>query len=69
MKDAKTPTFIQVIWSVIAAMFGVQKNERRIRDFTYGNPKVFIAVGLLLAALFFITVFVVVKIVLHFALH
>mgnify|MGYP000651328175 CR=1 FL=1 len=57
----------QVVLSVLAAMFGVQSNKTRERDFTHGNPIVFILVGLLLVACFIGTLVVVVKFALQFA--
>ncbi|GHC27346.1 DUF2970 domain-containing protein [Aidingimonas halophila] len=38
-----------VIKSVLAAFFGVQKERRRQEDFTHGEPIKFIVVGILLA--------------------
>jgi len=35
----------QVIYSVLAAMIGVQNHERHKRDFEEGDPMQFIAVG------------------------
>ncbi|GAA0556230.1 DUF2970 domain-containing protein [Halomonas salifodinae] len=39
----------QVIKSVLAAFFGVQKERQRRRDFEGGRPADFILVGLLVA--------------------
>jgi uncharacterized membrane protein YidH (DUF202 family) len=36
----------QVIYSVLAAMFGVQNHERHKRDFEEGDPMQFIVVGI-----------------------
>ncbi|WP_355662190.1 DUF2970 domain-containing protein [Halomonas salifodinae] len=41
----------QVIKSVLAAFFGVQKERQRRRDFEEGRPGHFILVGLVLAGL------------------
>ena len=43
-KELEKPTLIQVFASVLAAIFGVQKNANRERDFQKGDPKQFIAV-------------------------
>ncbi|GKW50390.1 DUF2970 domain-containing protein [Halomonas pacifica] len=40
----------QVIKSVLAAFFGVQKERQRRRDFEQGRPGHFILVGLVAAA-------------------
>lgn len=46
----------EVVKSVLAAFFGVQKEQRRREDFQHGRPGVFIAVGLLLALLLVVLV-------------
>ena len=58
------PTLWQVIMSVFAAMFGVQSSKVRERDFQYGNPWVFIVVGLVSVILFVLVLYAVVQIVL-----
>lgn len=47
----KKPSLWQVIMSVLAAMFGVQSDSNRKRDFTYGNAWLFIVVGIILSVL------------------
>jgi len=42
--DSKKPNFFQIIGSVLSAIFGVQNNKNRERDFTQGNIKYFIGV-------------------------
>ena len=42
----------QVIYSVLAAMFGVQNQERHKRDFEQGDPTQFIVVGILFVVVF-----------------
>ncbi len=44
--------FLQVILSVLAALFGVQNHEKHQRDFEHGDPVQFIVVGILLVAMF-----------------
>lgn len=39
----------QVIKSVLAAFFGVQRDSRRREDFEHGRPVAFIVTGLVLA--------------------
>nr|WP_297457349.1 DUF2970 domain-containing protein [uncultured Halomonas sp.] len=39
----------QVIRSVLAAFFGVQKDSRRRHDFEHGKPIVFIVTGVIMA--------------------
>ncbi|MGM0703903.1 MAG: DUF2970 domain-containing protein [Pseudomonadota bacterium] len=40
-----------VIKSVLAAFFGVQKESQRRQDFEQGRPGLFIAVGLVMAVM------------------
>lgn len=63
-----TPTTWQVFKSVMASFFGVQKEETRQRDFTYGKPGQFIFIGLLLTVGFIVVVYLIVKVILYFAL-
>lgn len=57
------PSLLQTIGSVLAAMIGVQSNERRERDFARGRPRDFIIIGLVLTVLFVLVVWGVVKLV------
>lgn len=59
--------FFQVLGSVLASFFGVQKNETRERDFRHGRARDFILVGLLLTLVFILTVWGVVQLVMHLA--
>ena len=63
----KPPTFSQVLHSVMAAAFGVQSAKNRTRDFTHGKPGQFLLLGLLFTGVFALTLFAIVKLVLHFA--
>ena len=47
-----SPGFLAVTLSVMAAALGVQNSKNRERDFTSGNPLVFIAAGLIFTVLF-----------------
>jgi hypothetical protein len=57
------PTLWQVVKSVLAAMFGVQNSQNRERDFTQGNPWVFIIVGIVMVILFVLAIYGVVHLV------
>jgi len=59
--------FTELLQSVLAAAFGVQSGKNRSRDFTRGKPSQFIAIGVLFTAVFVLLLFVIVKVVLHFA--
>ena len=50
------PSFWEVVMSVLAAAIGVQNAKNRERDFTRGNPGVFIVAGLIFTALFVLTI-------------
>ena len=68
MADDEKVGFRTIVGSVFSAMIGVQSNEKRIRDFSKGRPRDFILAGLLFTGLFILTIFVVVKLVLHFVM-
>lgn len=53
---AAAPGFWQTMMSVIAAAFGVQSAANRERDFSKGNPLVFIAAGLIFTVVFVLTI-------------
>lgn len=61
---SSAPSLLEVICSVLASMFGVQKNKNRERDFAAGKPWVFIVVGVIFTFLFVMGLIVVVKMVL-----
>ncbi len=63
-----TPSTWQVLKSVLASFFGVQKEETRQRDFTHGKPSQFIMIGLILTVMFIVMVWLIVQVVLYFAL-
>ena len=63
----QTPSFLSVLGSVIASMFGVQSSRRREADFTRGKPIHYILVGLLVTVVFILTVWSVVKLVVGLA--
>jgi hypothetical protein len=63
-EEAREPGFWQVVMSVLAAGLGVQNSKNRERDFTRGNPLVFIAAGLIFTVLFVLTLIGVVNLVL-----
>ena len=65
--DNKPPTFWQVLHSVMAAAFGVQSAKNRARDFSHGKPSQFLILGLLFTLVFALTLFGIVKLVLHLA--
>lgn len=63
-KERSKPSFLQVIGSVLSALLGVQSEKARKRDFQHGSPIPFIVVGIVIVALFVLTLWVIVKIVL-----
>lgn len=67
MTDSRAPTLLQTVVSVLASFFGVQNRENRERDFKHGKAGRFIVVGLVMTALFVLTLVVIVKLVLKSA--
>lgn len=63
----KPPTFWQMLHSVMAAAFGVQSGKNRARDFTHGKPSHFVILGILFTAVFALTLFGIVKLVVYLA--
>ncbi len=62
----KDLTTWEVMVSILAGFFGVQKEKTRNRDFTRGKPSQFIIVGVVLTAVWYLAIYLIVKIVLHF---
>lgn len=65
MGKEKHPSFWQIIISVLAAMFGVQSEKARKRDFQFGKPWHYVVVGLVMTTLFVLSIIVVVNLVMH----
>lgn len=63
--DPKKPTLWQMMVSVMAAFFGVQSDKSRERDFTHGNPWVFIVMGLVFVIVFVLVLVGFVQLILH----
>ncbi|MDP9139456.1 MAG: DUF2970 domain-containing protein [Pseudomonadota bacterium] len=64
---ATGPTLWQTVTSVAASFFGVQSSKNRQRDFSRGKPAHFIVIGLVMTALFILTVVMAVKLALRSA--
>ena len=64
-EDTGSLTFLQLVGSALAAGFGVQSSKNRERDFSRGKPLHFIIIGIVLTALFVLTVIGVVNLVLN----
>lgn len=65
--EHKKPNIFQVIWSVIAAVFGVQSQQNRERDFKKGDPRDYITVYVILVIALVIGMIMVVNAVLDAA--
>jgi hypothetical protein len=63
----KPPTLWQMMHSVLAAAFGVQSGKNRARDFTHGKPSHFVILGIAFTVIFALTLFGIVKLVVHLA--
>lgn len=59
------PTLWQTAASVAASFFGVQSSRNRERDFSRGKAGHFIAIGIVMTALFALTVLLGVKLLLR----
>lgn len=57
------PGFFRVMFSVIAAAFGVQSEENRERDFSEGSPLPYIIGGLVFTVVFVLTLIGIVMLV------
>ena len=62
-ENGKSLSAVQVIGSVLAAMFGVQSKANKERDFRYGKPLHFIIAGVGFTVLFLIVVITLVNII------
>ena len=65
--DNKPPTFWQMLHSVMAAAFGVQSGKNRARDFSHGKPSHFVILGIVFTLVFALTLYGIVKLVVHLA--
>jgi uncharacterized membrane protein YidH (DUF202 family) len=63
-----SPTFWQVLKSVVAAALGVQNRANLERDFSHGKPIHYIMVGLLFTVLFVCVLVGIVMLVMRLAL-
>lgn len=59
------PGLFAVVMSVLAAMFGVQTEANRKRDFSQGRPLAYIIVFILILVLFVLSVAALVRLVMH----
>jgi len=66
-KERPGPSLLGVLGSVLASMFGVQSTSRHQQDFAHGKAIHYILVGLLVTAVFVLSVWGVVKLVLNAA--
>jgi hypothetical protein len=62
-----TPGLVQVFFSVMAGMFGVQSNRKHEKDFTFGKPSHYIIVGFMVTVIFVLTIWGAVSLVMKLA--
>lgn len=70
MTEHKDPNIFQIAFSLLASFFGVQNQENMDRDEAYiekNGIKVYIIMGFFLVFCLLVSLYVLVKIVLHFA--
>lgn len=65
MNETKKPSTWQAIGSVLASFIGVQSDKNRERDFEHGSYTKFIVLGVVFTVIFVLTVYGVVRLVLH----
>jgi hypothetical protein len=62
-EDQKPLTFLQMAGSIMASFYGVQNSKNRKRDFQRGKASQFIAVGILMTAVWYGTIALIVHFV------
>ena len=62
--DSRPLSFLELLQSTAAAAFGVQSSRNRKRDFSRGKASHFIIMGIAFTALFALTLYGVVQLVL-----
>lgn len=62
-----TPSFWQVVKSVLAGMIGVQSAENRERDFEHGKFSAYVFVAFIVVTVFILVIVTVVKTVMYFS--
>lgn len=68
-KDGDKVSFLSMVQSVIAGIFGVQSDKNREKDFNKGDASQFIALGIAATVILLITMILVVRSVLESAGH
>ena len=71
MTEQKDPSIFQIAFSLLASFFGVQNQENMDRDEAYiekNGIKVYIIMGFFLVFCLLVSLYALVKIVLHFAM-
>lgn len=66
-QKSQRPTFWQVVLSILAAAFGVQSQQARVRDFTHGHPAAYIIGGIVFTTVFVLVLILIVKLALRAA--
>jgi len=65
-KPAQSLSFLQMLVSILASFFGVQSDKNRKRDFEQGRPIHFIVAGVFMTIVWYVSIYLIVKVVLHF---
>jgi len=65
-KPVQTLSFLQMLVSILASFFGVQSDKNRKRDFEQGRPIHFIVAGVFMTVVWYVCIYLIVKVVLHF---
>lgn len=66
--DADKPLPLKDVFiSILASFIGVQKSKNQKRDFARGRPMQFIIVGVVLTVVWYVAIYLIVKLVLKLA--
>ena len=66
--DADNPLHLKYVFiSILASFIGVQKSKNQQRDFSRGRPMQFIIVGMVLTVVWYVAIYLIVKLVLKLA--
>lgn len=63
--EKKSPGLLSILQSVLAAMFGVQSEEKRQQDFEGGHAGSYIFVGIVMVVIFVFTLIAIVNSILE----
>jgi uncharacterized membrane protein len=57
--------FFQMVGSILSSFFGVRASKHSERDFKYGKARQFIAVGVLMTVVWYVSIYLIVSLVMN----